>query len=241
MSESPDKWAAFWKNLQLVVGALLAVTAAAFFDILGVMGLAIVWAVLYAVVATVYAVRFRSEAREARITVLGPTRPNGEDSSKVKRLESDLTKTRVIAEQLMVDRSELRKQLRSVESQEAGVERRELENAKLRERIEELETLQSSRMDLADELRKQLRRIPNLRKYEAPLRGAQRKNYLLWHRRTIMLLEQAFDKGSDPVEEFEEIEFESEGLVTFPDDDYARGLDEAEVFLRVHLEQFEEY
>lgn len=56
-----------------------------------------------------------------------------------------------------------------------------------------------------------------------------------------MLLEQAFDKGSDPVEEFEEIEFESEGLVTFPDDDYARGLDEAEVFLRVHLEQFEEY
>ncbi len=205
MSENPDKWVAFWKNLQLVIGALLAVTAAAFFDILGVVGLAIVWAVLYAVVATVYAVRFRSEARQAAASAPSQARP--EDAREVGRLESEL--------------SQLRAQLRDAKG-------------RLQERVEE----QSSRMDIADELRKQLRRIPNLRTYEVPLTGSQRKNFALWQKRTIMFIGKAFGDGSDQVKEFRGIEFASEDL-DFPYADYERGLDEAEVFLKVTIERLE--
>ncbi len=151
MSENPDKWAVFWKNLQLVIGAFLAVTAAAYVETLGLMGLALVWLGLFAVVSTVYAVRFRNEAKERRRTVSRPTGSSGEDSSQVRRLETDLRKTREVVERLMVEKSELieqqselREQPRSVESQEARVGLRQKENAKLRERIEELEKLQSS-------------------------------------------------------------------------------------------------
>ncbi len=216
MSSSPNKWDTFRKNVQLVVGTLLAITAAAYVEALGLLGLGLIWLGLYAVVSTVYAVRFRIELREARKAVTRPTKTGERGSLEVQRLESDLAKTQAIAEQLMVDRSELRKQIR------------ELENPQ-----------RSFNLDAVEGLRKQFRSITDLRTYNVPLEGNQRKYFLLWHKRTIMLLEQAFGKGSDEVEEFLEVDFFPDRMFAVMFDEYTRKLDEAEVILKVALERLE--
>ena len=139
----------------------------------------------------------------------------------------------------MVEKSELRKQLRSADSQRERVKSLAAENAELKMQVKSLKQQQKSRQELKNGLLKQLRRIPNLRRCRAPLQGAQRKNFLLWQRRTVILLEQAFGEDSDPVKEFQRIEYEPSYMITTPADDYARGMDDAEVFLKITIERLE--
>ncbi len=239
MSPSPDKWDTFWKNVQLVVGTLLAITAAAYVETLGLLGLGLIWLGLYAVVSTVYAVRFRSELREARKAMTRPTKTGGMGSLEIQRLESDLAKTQEIAEQLMVEKGELRGQTRSVESHRERVKALAAEKAELKIQVRSLERQRRSREELKDDLLKQLRRIPSLRRYTAPLENKERRKFMLWRQRTIKFLERAFGEDSDSVREFSRIRYESSAFFTVPQSDYVRGLDRGEVFLQVLLEQFE--
>ncbi len=243
MSQSPDKWDTFRRNLQALIIGLAALTAGAFVEVLGLTALAFIWLGLFAAGATIYALRFRAESMETKAKLLEaetrPTKIGRTYSSEVKRLGADLARTRDIAERLMVEKSELKKQLRSVESQEAQVKLQEEENAELRKRIEELENLQSSKMNVGVELQKQLRRIPNLRTYSVPLQGTQRKNFLLWQKRTIMLLEQAFGERADQVEKYLEIDFFPDRVFAIMPDEYVRRLDDAEVFLKIAIGRLE--
>ena len=228
MPESPDKWDVSRKNLQALIAGLAALTAGVFVEVLGLTALAFIWLGLFAAVVTIYALRYRAELLSWSEL----------ESPIFRKLENDVAQAQGIAERLMAERSELKKQLRSVESQEAQVKLQE-ENAELRKRIEELENMQSPWMDVAEELQIQLRRIRDLRRYSVPLQDSQRKNFLLWQKRTIMLLEQAFGEGSNKVKEFLEIDFFPDRMIAMMPDEYARRLDDAEVFLKVTIERLE--
>ncbi len=49
MSQSPDKWDTFRRNLQALIIGLVALTAGAFVEVLGLTALAFIWLGLFAI------------------------------------------------------------------------------------------------------------------------------------------------------------------------------------------------
>ncbi len=93
------------RNLQLIIGALIVVTATALIDILGVAALAIIWLAVVVAVAGVYAVRHRwrvGQTERREVTIEG--------------LKDQVVQTQDIAESLMVDRSRLRREVSRLEA-----------------------------------------------------------------------------------------------------------------------------
>ncbi len=61
MEKGPWIWDPVIKNIQLIVGALLVLTATVLVDVLGLMALVIIWLVVALSVAVIYGIRYNRE------------------------------------------------------------------------------------------------------------------------------------------------------------------------------------
>ncbi len=105
MEKGPRIWDPVIKNIQLIVGALLVLTATVLVDVLGLIALVFIWLVVGLSVAIVYGIRYRWEVG----------RPESKEET-VERLADEVVRTQDIAEGLMVDRSRLRREVSRLEA-----------------------------------------------------------------------------------------------------------------------------
>jgi hypothetical protein len=94
----------------------------------------------------------------------------------------------------------------------------------------------------ADQLRPQLKQVARLRKFQTPLQGKERTEFVNWRTRTGALLWEALGVDSAEASNFDDIDFEPHdilgGLLSVPSRTYAEGLDEAEAILKTAIEVY---
>ncbi len=225
MTELSRKWEPVWKNLQLVVGVVLGVTLSTLSNLLGLVVLAFIWMGLAVVVASIYAVRLRVDVARAKKSA----------SSKVEELEEELADIQAIVEKLMIEKSELQRQLRSASGEEETATRAE-ENVMLKSEVEYLRAREKKTEKLKVQLRQQLAETGQLRKVGIYGGGKGRKSFKVWHRRTEVILGQAFGEDSSQLQSFLRIRFKGSPLENRPSV-YQEALDEAEAILKVAIEE----
>jgi len=92
----------------------------------------------------------------------------------------------------------------------------------------------------ANLLRPQLKQISRLRKFQTPLQGKERTEFVNWRTRTSALLWEALGVDSIEASNFDDIEFVPRDFLglslSAPSHEYAVGLDEAEAILKTAIE-----
>lgn len=225
MSESSDKWGVFWRNLQALVAGLAALTAGSFVEVLGLTALAFIWLGLFAAVVTIYALRFRAELLSW----------DKIEHPIVGRLESEVAQAQGIAERLMLEKSELRRQLRLASGEEEIATLAE-ENVRLKSEVEYLRAREKEKEKLKAQLQQQLAEIGQVRKVGIYGGGQGRRRFKVWHRRTEVILGQAFGEDSSQLQSFLRIRFKGSALENRASV-YQEALDEAEAILKVAIEE----